>query len=479
VLIAHGAVSAAPNASPASSLSPSLRPPPSISPPSTPRTLIILESEEQKQTHSAFIQQLKDRGHVVTSVLAGDGVKLSTWGSYHYDHLIFLCPHAEDLGSGVWSGDVQSWVDSGRSVLIVGDVDMAEPLREMSEEILGVDFDPEGYRVIDKEQGVKLAGGDSATAGSTFMARLDETGSAYIGGGQVLGGKFVLYSGIGHTYRPSELIHPVLTASATARSESKREKEFASEGVDTLLVSAGQLKNGARITIAGSLDLFSNRFFTQSFTATASKSGSSSSSKQQTSSNSIFVNQLVQWTFYERGFLRARELTHYKIGAEHDQNPQSYRVSDKIHFSIVLEEYDGGVSRSWRPFHAPDVQLEFTMLDPYYRLNLTESPQGSGRYVRDFQVPDVYGVYKFVIDYHRRGYSWLSLSQSVSIRPFRHDEFERFIWAAYPYYTAGLTTMMAFAVFGIVFLYSTRTNNKQNASGNSKTQTRTDNSKQQ
>ncbi len=41
----------------------------------------------------------------------------------------------------------------------------------------------------------------------------------------------------------------------------------------------------------------------------------------------------------------------------------------------------------------------------------------------------------------------------VSVRPFRHNEFERFLVAAYPYYMSVFSTMAAFFVFGFAFLY--------------------------
>lgn len=91
------------------------------------------------------------------------------------------------------------------------------------------------------------------------------------------------------------------------------------------------------------------------------------------------------------------------------------------------------------------------MLDPYIRLSLSSSD--SGRYSSEFTVPDVYGVYKFVIQYQRVGYSNLDVHHTVSVHPFRHDEYERFIGVAYPYYTAAFTIMAAFFLFGIVFLY--------------------------
>ena len=121
-------------------------------------------------------------------------------------------------------------------------------------------------------------------------------------------------------------------------------------------------------------------------------------------------------------------------------------------FSLVLEEYNGATD-SWQPFLASDLQLEFTMLDPYLRIALPPVSSTPGLYTAAFQVPDVYGVYKFVVTYPRAGFSNLEVAAQVSVHPFRHDEFERFILVASPYYTAAFTIMAAFFGFGIVFLY--------------------------
>jgi hypothetical protein len=54
------------------------------------------------------------------------------------------------------------------------------------------------------------------------------------------------------------------------------------------------------------------------------------------------------------------------------------------------------------------VQVEFTMLDPHVRQFLTH--QGNGTYSLKFVVPDVYGVFKYVLDYKHMGYSYINVS---------------------------------------------------------------------
>ena len=65
----------------------------------------------------------------------------------------------------------------------------------------------------------------------------------------------------------------------------------------------------------------------------------------------------------------------------------------------------------------------------------------------------MYGIFKFVVDYKRLGYTNILLSEQIPIRHFKHDEFERFIVAAYPYYSSAFSVMIAFFIFSFVFLY--------------------------
>ena len=117
----------------------------------------------------------------------------------------------------------------------------------------------------------------------------------------------------------------------------------------------------------------------------------------------------------------------------------------------MIEEFDGKTN-SWKPYVADDVQLEFRMLDPYVRTFL--KPLGDGTFTVDFKVPDVYGVFKFHIDYRRDGYSHIVVEQEAGVRPFRHNEFERFIVSANPYYLSAGLMMSGFVLFSVVFLFT-------------------------
>jgi len=121
-----------------------------------------------------------------------------------------------------------------------------------------------------------------------------------------------------------------------------------------------------------------------------------------------------------------------------------------VTFSVRIEEYDG-VAGKFVPFKANDVQLEYRMLDPYVRSTLKGDDKGT--FSTTFTLPDVYGIFTFKVEYVRKGYGFLSTISRVPVRPFRHNEYERFIGSAFPYY-AGATSMLGgLFLFSFVFLY--------------------------
>jgi oligosaccharyltransferase complex subunit beta len=77
-----------------------------------------------------------------------------------------------------------------------------------------------------------------------------------------------------------------------------------------------------------------------------------------------------------------------------------------------------------------------------------------GTFSAQVRIPDVYGVFKWVLNYHRPGYSWVELSETVPVRPYKHSEYERFITQAYPYYASAMAMMCGFFGLGFVFLYA-------------------------
>ncbi|KAF5751121.1 Dolichyl-diphosphooligosaccharide--protein glycosyltransferase 48 kDa subunit [Tripterygium wilfordii] len=214
------------------------------------------------------------------------------------------------------------------------------------------------------------------------------------------------------------------------------------EGDHSLIASDDFIKsdarNNARILITSSLSIFSNRYINLDVICV---------NRHLKCGNEQFLTELSKWVFHERGHLKAVNVKHHKVG-EVDE-PAVYRINDDLEYSVEIYEWSG---TSWQPFVADDVQVQFYMMSPYVLKTL--STNNKGIYHTGFKVPDVYGVFQFKVEYQRPGYTSLSLSKQIPVRPYRHNEYERFIPAAYPYYGAAFSMMAGFFIFTIVHLYN-------------------------
>jgi oligosaccharyltransferase complex subunit beta len=406
----------------------------------TPRTLILIDDNSLRASHTEFFDSLSNAGHSLTVAhVYEDIARLERYGEFFYENLIIFAPTAEELNEFISLEDVARFIDSGRSVLIASNNVISEPIREIAD-AQGIDIDEDNSYVIDSKSTVR--------ENIIKIANISNI-EPIVGDVDYYTTHPIYYRGTGHTlydlalptfasHRVNNIIARGVESTHSgpkgSKSGDKDNSAIQSEGSETLLVSGVQTENNARVTFVGSLDLFSNQFFAE-----------------KNSGNKRFASNLAQWTFHERGLIRAREIKHFVLNKPHDLNPESYRVGDIVQFNIILEQFNVA-KRQWEPFTNSDVQIELIMIDPYIRTFLKHN--NKGEYTLDLQVPDVYGVYKYVIDYTRRGWSYLQVVEQVSIHPYRHDEYDRFLLVAYPYYAAAFSCMIAFAIFGIVFLYS-------------------------
>ncbi|KAJ0959928.1 hypothetical protein J5N97_000305 [Dioscorea zingiberensis] len=104
--------------------------------------------------------------------------------------------------------------------------------------------------------------------------------------------------------------------------------------------------------------------------------------------------------------VQAVNVRHHKVG-EADE-PAIYRIND----DDVIEIYEWH-GKSWEPYVADDVQVQFYMMSPYVLKTLSTDKKGN--YFTAFKVPDVYGVFQFKVEYHRLGYTKRSSIKSRSI----------------------------------------------------------------
>ncbi|CAH9079670.1 unnamed protein product [Cuscuta epithymum] len=407
----------------------------------SPRVLVLLDDFGIKSSHSLYFKALENRGYNLEFKLARDPkIALQRYGQYLYEALILFSPSVDRFGGNVDAAAILNFVDSGRDLILAADVFASDLIREIATEC-GVDFDEDpAASVIDhKSYAVSDTDGDH-----TLIAA-----SNFIQSEVILGSKTievpVLFQGIAHSINPTNgLVLKVLSASPAAYSAnpgSKLSNPPTLTGSAISLVSVVQARNNARILIAGSLSMFSNRFLRSG----VQKAGNPT--RHDKSGNEQFLTEISKWVFHERGHLKAINVRHHNVGQADE--PSMYRISDDTEFSVEIYEWSG---TSWEPYVADDVQVQFYMMSPYVLKTLSTNQQGL--YHTSFKVPDVYGVFQFKVEYERLGYTSLSLSKQIPVRPFRHNEYERFLTAAFPYYGASFSMMAGFFIFSLVYLYN-------------------------
>lgn len=391
-------------------------------PQNTRETLIIVDKTASivtlKQTHSDFIKTIQDLGQQLTIKAADDSsLKLSKYGEYLFDNIVVFCPQGEVFRGTTMVKDIHGFIDAGRNVLLVGG---HAPGSRLSELARGVGFEfketqaNREYTNTKLNQISHLVGDTSAYPSLAFS-----------------------YSGTQLKMVEDELTIGILMNNAPV---DDMRPASASKFLTNVLIGAMQARNNARVLVSGSADFFSDKSFTTSKHA-----------------NRQLTKELMSWLFKEKSLLRYSDVTHRKLHVE-ESSPstdiatkthfEGYTIMDDIEYSIKIELFENG---QWKPYIADDVQLEFVRIDPFVRQTMT--PDSNGVYVSRFKVPDVYGVYKFQVDYKKQGLTWLFSSTQVSVRPLRHNEYERYIFSAYPYYLSAFLMMGYLYIFSFVYLY--------------------------
>lgn len=406
------------------------------------RMLVLLDNYGLRETHSTFFKSLKTRGFQLTYKLADDAdLALSKYNEYLYDHIILFCPNVLEFGGSVTTKTVVDFVDAGGNVLVGANSHLSEPIKEIAGEC-GVEFSDEDSFVIDRFNADVNDEGHSTLIVTDVDYLIN---NKLIVGEKAKKGAPFLYRGIGMTVDPENpLLIEILSGSPTSYTydpENPITEYPHTVGKSTLMISALQARNNARVMFVGSLDFFSNDFF-ESSVSKALASGK----KFDKSGNEELVEGLSQWLFKESGVIRVSEVNHHEAG--HKETPSAYTIKQNLAYSIKIEEMKNG---KWESFKASDVQLEFIMLDPYVRTTLKAGTNGMLQ--TQFIIPDVYGVFKLNVDYQRLGYTHLFSSTQVSVRPLEHTQYERFIPAAFPYYASSAAMICGVFLFSFIQLY--------------------------
>merc|ERR1719187_514016 len=255
------------------------------------KTLVLVDNWAIRETHSILFKSLRERGFDLTVRTADDPtLSLMKYGEFIYEHLVIFSPSVEEFGGSVDVPAIINFIDGGGNVIVAANSNIGEPVRELASEC-GVEFDEEKTAVIDH------LNYDVSDAGKHTLIVADA--SSLIDSNMIVGstkGSPLLFRGVGMVADPANpLVLDILHASSTAYSFNTDDRitEYPhAVGRNTLLIAALQARNNARVMFFGSLDFFSDEFFTSSV-----QKATLGGEKHALSGNQQVALSLSEWVF--------------------------------------------------------------------------------------------------------------------------------------------------------------------------------------
>ncbi|KAH8838365.1 hypothetical protein MCOR27_009470 [Pyricularia oryzae] len=431
------------------------------------RLLAVLEDVAEKEKYSKFMGDLQSRGFSITySTPKSDSLKLSHLGERVFDHVIIFPTKSKGLGPNLTPALLLQFVKDEGNVMLVLSAETAVPISIVSllhELDIQLPADRTGL-VVDHFNYDKISAAEKHDVILVKPRPVRDFHKDIFGSEKQTSQLLAVPRAIGQTLGQSPLLNTVLRAPLTAYSYDPKEQ---SEVVDDLfaageqlsLVSAVQPRNSARVAVVGSAEMLQDQWFD-------AEVKSSRSIKKVSTYNREFAKKLSGWTFQEYGVLRVNSVEHHlsEAGASNVSNPAIYRVKNDVTYTISLSEYKPE-TQSWGPFTVPDgdeIQLEFSMLSPFYRLGLkptTSTESDATKYSVSFTLPDQHGIFNFRVNYKRPFLTYIDSKDQVSVRHMAHDEWPRsyVISGAWPWITGIGATVTGFLAFCLVFMFSAPT----------------------
>ncbi|KAG6853649.1 hypothetical protein C0991_002617 [Blastosporella zonata] len=404
---------------------------------STGDSVLVIVEPKQQDNYSLFFNGLKEQGYELTFRAPKDqGPLVIEYDVPNFAHVILLAPEQKNFAKDVTPQSLVELLGKKTNLLIALSPKQT-PLSSLAAEF-SLTLPPPGTPLVSyfpKREGSPSVIPVTVQANSVVSSTL----------------KPVWFSGIPYSLGNNPMLVPILNAPAESFASetdggspdslvdaAERGGEGLWAGSQLGLVTGFQTLDNSRVTFVGGVDVFSDEYALKAI------------SKGVPSGNGDFVREVAAWTFQESQVLRIDSTSHHRVN---ETEPlEQYTTNDNIVFSAHISRYDPKAS-SWAPYSGiNDIQLEFTMLDPHIRTALLPSPGQPGKYSVTFRAPDRHGVFKFVVDYKRKGLTYLQSSTTVAVVPPRHDGYPRFLSAAWPYYTGAISTSIAFFLFSALWL---------------------------
>jgi len=391
------------------------------------KILVLYERPDVKVTHSKLFAELTaaSSDDLVFKSADDQSLEIAKYGVNIYRSILIMAPSIEDFGGKVTTATLLEFIDNGGTLMITTDTTVGEVLREVAAEV-GVEIDEAGTKVIDHGSYNENLDDGSHT---TISIKPDQI----IDAPKLVGSKSgpISFDGVGMKLdSANKRVFPIAVGSRQSYSWYPQDKinEYPlAVGEELVLVAGLQARNNARVVIAGSYLMFSDKF------------------QANNEAQADFAKSIVLWATKNAGVLRQSNMKHNRVGEA--ETPPYYTIEENIRFEVQIEELVGG---EWVPFDQKDVQVDYHRLDPFVRRTMKNE---NGLFSTEFKLPDTYGVFQFRVNYERLEYTSIEIESQLSVRPLRHDQYERFISSAYPYYFSAFSMMAGVSLLSFVVLY--------------------------
>ncbi|KAI4667418.1 uncharacterized protein J4E79_002105 [Alternaria viburni] len=429
------------------------------------RLLVVLEEQAEREKYSVFLEDLTSRGYTA-SVESPKESKLSLLkhGERAYDHVLLLPGKSKGLGPALTANNLLEFMKKDGNILVALSSEYAIPTAVQAM-LLEVDINipaDKGALVVDHfNYDASSAKEEHDVLLLPFPKTLRPDVKNYFAGEGYIAVPRAVGQALGNE---SPLTSPILRAPSTAYSYNPKDETDGVEdpfavGEQLNVVSAMQANNAARLAVVGSAEMLQNKWF-----AEKARLGD----KAITTGNREFAQKLSEWTFKETGVLKIGKLLHYQDeGASKklntstaipENNPGIYRIKTDVHFQVEISEYTNDHLAPFVPSPKDNIQLEFSMLSPFQRLNLSPIAQTANATIFGvaFRTPDQHGIFNFRVNYRRPFVTNIDEKRQVTVRHFAHDEYPRSfeISGAWVWIGGIWVTVLGWLAFVAVWLYS-------------------------
>lgn len=432
------------------------------------RLLVVSEQPSENEKYSKFWGDLEGRGYKLSfQSPKDDKLSLFQHGERAFDHIILLPTKSKGLGPSLTPNLLLQFINNNGNILLALSAELPVP-SAISSLLLELDIHLPSDRtslVTDHFNHDTISASekhDVLVLQQPSSMRKDVKNFFSVDG--VIAFPRAVAQELGAS---SSLLTSIVRAPDTAYSfNPKEEAETVEEpfavGTQITLVSAMQGRNSARFTILGSVEALEDVWFGAKVKALGEK--------ELRTSNREFAKCLSAWTFMEKGVLKVGKVEHH-LSSDHQDgsgnksavqlnfmNPKIYRIKNDVTFNIELSEYSYDHLAPFIPSPEDAVQLEFTMLSPFHRLDLQTISKdlNSTTFGATFRLPDQHGIFAFRVNYKRPFLTNIDIKREVTVRHFAHDEWPRswMISAGWVWIAGIWITVIGWVAFVALWLWS-------------------------